>query len=318
MIVSVVYGGTREERDASAKNAKDIAEALMSRGHTVHLIKFQENIVSKLKAVATDVVYVCVQGKGYGDGTFQAMLEQEQIPFTGSGMRAACLINDKILCKLLFDHYKISTPKWDILSKKQYEDGDYPYEAFGFPFVAKAPTQGGSYGIELIRSREDLSRIRDVFDFDDPIMIERFINGGFYTVGLYESDGRMVVLPVVEGLDLREKEPSTGERENALISFTGEYGIRKCELDAGLTEKISGMAQKVFEVTGAKGLARVDFMVDETDHCPYVLEINAVPGLKRASLMPKAAEVAGVVYEDMIEEILKTAFDGGIKKCSGI
>lgn len=302
MTVSVVYGG-QEERDASAKNAKDIAESLTSRGYTVHLIEFCGNIIAKLKELGTDVVYVCVQGKGYGDGTFQAMLEHEKIPFTGSGMRAACLINDKILCKLVFDRFGITTPKWDILTKKQYSEGNYPFEDFGFPFLAKAPTQGGSYGIEIIRSMNDIPRIGNVFAFDDPIMLERFIIGRNYTVGFYESNGQVVTLPVVEVVDLSEKKNSADE----LSIITGECRAEKCDLPPELAEDISRTAEKVFEVTGAKSLARVDFILDEKEQKPYVLEINAVPGLKKSSLMPQEAVMAGINYDNMIEDILKSA-----------
>lgn len=307
MIVSVVYGG-KEEGEASAKNAKDIAEVLSSRGYTVHLIEFGSNIISKLKELGTDVVYVCVQGKGFGDGTLQGMLEHEGIPFTGSGMRAACLINDKILCKLLFDRAGIPTPKWDILTKKQYEEGNYPYEKLGFPFLAKAPTQGGSFGIKIVRSMKDLPLIGEIFAFDDPILLERFIKGRNYTVGFYESGGQVVELPVVEVVDLSKKEHA----EDDLSIITGECTVKECDLPPALAENISRTARKVFDVTDAKGLARVDFMLDETEQRPYVLEINAVPGLKRSSLIPGAAALAGIVYEDMIEDILKSAFQEGL------
>lgn len=303
MIVSVVYGG-KEEGEASAKNARDIAEVLSARGYTVHLMEFGRDIISKLKELRTDVVYVCVQGKGYGDGTLQGMLEHEGIPFTGSGMRAACLINDKILCKLLFDRAGIPTPKWDILTRKQYMKGDYPFEEFGFPFLAKAPTQGGSYGIEIIRSMKDIDLIGNVFAFDEPIMIERFIKGKNYTVGFYESNGQVVTLPVAEVVDLSEEVNA----EDDLSIITVKCEAKRCDLPPALAENISRTAKKVFEVTGAKGLARVDFILDEKEQLPYVLEINAVPGLKRSSLMPEEAELAGIVYEDVIEDVLKAAF----------
>ena len=315
MIVSVVYGG-KEEREASAKNAKDITDALISRGYTVHLLEFGENIISKLQELGTDVVYVCVQGKGYGDGTLQGMLEHEGIPFTGSGMRAACLINDKILCKLLFDRVGIPTPKWDILTKKQYFEGNYPFEEFGFPFLAKAPTQGASCGIEIIRGKDDISRIANVFSFDDPILLERFIIGTYCTVGFYERHGQIVTLPVVKFIY-----PEIGDNAKAFednIFLTGQVPVKhkvvKCGFPAELEESILRTAEKVFEVTGAKGAARVDFMLEEKTQIPYVLEINAVPSLRRTSsmskepaTMPQEAAFAGIRYEDMIEDILKSA-----------
>ncbi len=307
MKIGVVSGGTAEERGASEKNARDITEALSRKGYKVSLISFGQEIMDVLKKEPIDLVFLCVQGKGYGDGTFQGMLEQAGIPFTGSSMRAACLINDKILCKLLFDRCQIATPSWDILGRKDYEDGTYPYEKFGFPFVAKAPTQGGSFGIRLIRNKNELSSIREVFAYDDPILLERYINGKFYTIGFYESKGGLISLPVVEGLDLDLSRKTEAEREGRLISFTGNYGINSEELKGPLADEIRTMARKVFEITQAKGVARVDFMVSKEDGRPYVLEINAVPGLKKTSLMPREAELAGIAYDDMIEDILKSA-----------
>ncbi len=305
MKVAVVYGGTSEERFASEKNAKDIAEALRDRGYDIALFDYGKDIVSDIRASKADTVFVCVQGKGHGDGTIQGMLEHEGIPYTGSDMRAACLINDKILCKLLFDRYGIRTPKWDILSLKMYEDGNYPYDSFGYPFVAKAPTQGGSFGIVLIRNQDELPLIRDIFQYDDPILLEEYIRGRFYTIGFYEGKDGLVTLPVVEGvdLDLEDRKPEG----DAMITFTGRYGIRDSAKDITCQKEMNEMAEKVFSITRAKGLARVDFMVSEKDGLPYTLEINAVPGLKKASLMPQAASAANIVYEDMIEDILRSS-----------
>ena len=300
MRISVVYGGTKEERIPSEKNARDIAAALDSRGYDTVLIDFKNDIIRTLRDAGTDAVFLCVQGKGYGDGTLQGILEHENIPFTGSGMRAASLINDKILCKLLFDRYGIVTPRWSILHRKEYREGNVSYDDQGFPFVAKAPTQGGSFGIELIKSSADIGLIENVFEFDDPILLEDYIDGRFYTVGLYESNGGLVTLPVIEGLDQRI------EADGSLISFTGSYGTRRSELDEKVSAFMMDTARRIFEITGAKGVARVDYMVDR-ENTPYVLEINAVPGLKRSSLMPQEAAVAGIEYEDMIEDILKAA-----------
>ena len=85
MKVGVVYGGTPEESPASILNARDAARALESRGYTVELIEFEKDIISVLKQKGCDVVFLCVQGKGYGDGTFQAMLEETLERLSASG-----------------------------------------------------------------------------------------------------------------------------------------------------------------------------------------------------------------------------------------
>lgn len=308
MRIAIVYGGWSSEAMASAKNAKSIEAVLRDKGYDVCMLEFGRDMVQTLRREKADIVYLCVQGKHHGDGTLQAMLEHEGIPFTGSGARAAALINDKILCKLLFDRCGIPTPRWAILSKEQYERGDFDYSAFGYPFVAKAPTQGGSFGIELIRSTEDMEKIGLVFGYDDPILLEEFIDGGFYTVGLFERAGRLVTLKCVEGVETLSG--TRVEKKNDLTLFTGEYGTEPPRLDPACLREIERTAERVFKITGARGVGRVDFMADRDTGAFYVLEINAVPGLKRGSLMPREAAYSGVVYEDMVEDILLSAWNG--------
>lgn len=306
MTVAIVYGGTSSEAGASAKNAGSIEAVLRAKGYDVRMVEFRRDMIQTLRAEGADIVYLCVQGKHHGDGTLQAMLEHEGIPFTGSGARAAALINDKILCKLLFDRYGIPTPRWEILSREQYERGDLDYDSFGYPFVAKAPTQGGSFGIALIRSPEDLEKIGPVFRYDDPLLLETFVDGDFYTVGLYERDGALVTLKCVQGVETLDGAPV--DRKNDLTLFTGQYATRPPRLDGAVLDRMERTAEQVFRITGARGVGRVDYMAERDTGRFTVLEINAVPGLKRGSLMPREAAYSGVRYEDMIEDILLSAW----------
>ena len=167
----------------------------------------------------------------------------------------------------------------------------------------------------------DIPNIANVFTFDDPVLIERFIIGTYCTVGFYERQGQIVTLPVVKFIY-----PETVNNMKAFegnIFLTGRVPVKhkvvKCGFTPELEERILRIAKKVFDVTGAKGAARVDFMLDEKDNIPYVLEINAVPSLRRTSsvskepaTMPQEAAIAGIRYEDMIEDILKSALQEGL------
>lgn len=306
MTVGIVYGGTSSEAGASGKNAAAVAEVLKAKGYGVCMLEYGRNMIETLRKSKVDIVYLCVQGKYHGDGTLQAMLDHEGIPYTGSKTRAAMLINDKILCKLLFDHYGIPTPKWMILRKEQYQRLELDFHGIGYPFVAKAPTQGGSFGIELIRSPEELPKLEAVFSYDDPILIEEFIDGGFFTVGLFEKEGRLITLKCVEGVELVSGQRT--QKERGITLFTGEYGVCPPELGKTVLEEMERTAERIFRITGARDVARVDYMVRRGK--PLVLEINAVPGLKRESLMPREAEYSGILYEDMIEDILLSAWSG--------
>jgi len=212
---------------------------------------------------------------------------------------------------MLFEKIGLQTPEWRMLTEEEYEKGGFDPETFGYPFVAKAPSEGGSFGIALIRSGSDMGRIRDIFAYESPILIERFIPGDFYTVGILERDGKLSALPCVQGVELH------GETENAdpnnLKLFTGDYGVKEAKLPKDLQEKMKEMAKKAFSVTGARDVARIDFMVACEGLQPYILEINAVPGLKPRSLLPGAARMAGIPYNDLIEGVLLSA-----KKRAGV
>ena len=137
--------------------------------------------------------------------------------------------------------------------------------------------------------------------------MEEFIDGGFYTVGLWEKKGKLTTLKAVEGVE------TVGgvrvEKEKDLTLLTGEYDIKKPQLKESCLLEMEQIAEQVFKITNAKGVARVDFMVARRTGQPLVLEINAVPGLKKDSLLSKAAEYSGVRYEDLIEDVLLSAWD---------
>ena len=299
MRVGIVYGGSSSEAGVSTKNAQAVECALRAKGYDVCMLEYRQDMITALRGNKIDIVYLCVQGKHHGDGTLQAMLDHERIPYTGSSTHSAMLINDKILCKLLFQYYHIPTPAWQILYREELEQKDFHLNETGFPLVAKAPSQGGSFGIELIHTPEELYRLKNVFRYDDPILLEEFIDGRFYTVGLFEKEGQLVTLKSVEG---------AAEKKDGLILFTGEYTAEEPQLPESCLQEMEQYAARVFKITGARGVARVDFMVSQKTGKPLVLEINAVPGLKRESLLPRAAEYSGVQYEDLIEEILLSAW----------
>lgn len=306
MRVALVYGGFSSERKASEENAVYIEKALQKKGYDTCMVPYDKDLIHTLRKKEADMVYVCVQGKGHGDGTIQGILEQEGIPFTGSDSHAAALINDKILSKLMFERMAVPTPRWEILWKEDYEKGLFSGESFGYPFVAKAPSEGGSFGIKLIRSSEDLPLISRVFEYESPILIEEFIPGNFYTIGVLERGDEIRTLPCVQGIEVREDKDQTDE--DSLTVFTGDYRVGEAKLPKELLEQMESIARKVFHITGAGGIARIDFMVRKDDLRPYVLEINAVPGLKPRSLLPGEAKLAGMEYEDLIEGILLDAW----------
>jgi D-alanine--D-alanine ligase len=303
MKVAVIHGGSSTEQEISTLNAHYAAEALSRRGHQVELVFYDRTMIEKLRKAPPDAVFLCVQGKGHGDGTLQAILDFLNIPYTGSRTLAAAIINDKITCKRLFEQEGVRTPPWQVLSLADYQKGAYDFSSIGYPLVAKAPAQGGSFGIELVKSPEDLAKIAAVFTYDDPILIERFIPGSFMTLGLLRREGRLLSFPCIEGISVEHESSAGGDTE--LITFTGAFTTRLGDLPEPVTREIEDLSRKAFSITAAKGYARTDFIVSREDGLPYMLEINAVPGLKSSSLFPNGAALCGIDYDDMIEIILR-------------
>jgi D-alanine-D-alanine ligase/UDP-N-acetylmuramate--alanine ligase len=304
MKVVIVHGGVSTEEAVSTRNALYVEGILSRLGYETELVLYDYAMPEKLRLVAPDVVFVCVQGKGHGDGTIQAMLDFFKIPYTGTKTLGAAIINNKIISKELFERAGIPTPPWQSLSAADYRAGNFDFSRIGFPVVAKAPTQGGSYGIELIKSAEDIPKIESVLAYDDPILIEKFICGRFVTLGLLRRNGVLETFPPVE----KESDPPTPKTELVLVN--SRFIFKPSDLPDRAKTEVDAIGRRVFAVSRAKDYARIDFMISETDGRPYVLEINAVPGLKHGSLYPYGAGLRGFKDEEVIETILRNAGSG--------
>jgi D-alanine--D-alanine ligase len=316
--IAIVHGGASAERVMSTASAVCVKAALARLGHSAYLTDYDKDLVSKLNDGKPDLVWVCVQGKGHGDGTVQAILDFLGLPYTGSGALSAQIINDKTVSKELFRDAGIRTPEWQTLSRADYEAGRFDFSGFGYPFAAKAPTQGDSIGIALIKSVAELGAVAPVFEYDDPVLIERFIPCHFVTSGLLERDGELRVFPAMGVLT------ENADDRDALILSDCPRPFVRCDFDKGLEDEIADLARRAFCATRARDYARVDFALSLDDGKPYVLEINAVPGLRPTGdalpgYYPLGAAEAGIKYDEFIETIVKSALarnNRGVGPCS--
>jgi D-alanine--D-alanine ligase len=301
MKIVIIHGGTSDEAEISTRNASRVGKVLGALGHETEFLDYNCDMLQKLCRNRPEAAFVCVQGKGHGDGTVQAILDFLGIPYTGSRTLGAAIINDKIVSKELFERAAIPTPPWQSLSATDYRAGNFDFSRIGFPVVAKAPTQGGSFGIELIKSAEDIPKIEAVFAYDDPILIEKFIYGRFVTLGLLRRNGVLEVFPPVENVS----DPATPQSE--LCLFNRPFSCKPSDVPDHIKVTLDAISRQVFAVSRAKDYARVDFMVSEKEHIPYVIEINAVPGLKQGSFFPYGASLHGLTDDEFMETILQNA-----------
>lgn len=305
MKIATISGGSSTEAAVSERNAAYVAEALVRLGHEVPTLHYNEDLPEMLQKEKPDAVFLCVQGKGHGDGTCQSILDFLGIPYTGSGREAATVINNKIICQKLLAAEGLPIPKNFLWHREDQANSDAAAlfrsrlsgADFDFPCVVKAPTQGGSFGIVFLEDASQLEKLSDPFSYDDTLLAEEFIPGPFYTVGLLVGgESGIEALPVMEGVDLEPEK---------MILFKKGYKARPAPISAALSGEPQALALRTFALFGARDYARVDFMLDERDGKPKLLEINAVPGLKPQSLFPPAAALAGIGYDEMIERIVR-------------
>ncbi|MFA9465809.1 MAG: ATP-grasp domain-containing protein [Velocimicrobium sp.] len=307
--IAVVHGGTSSESAISTKNAGYIAKALEDNGYNVSLLDFNDNIYTNLQKSRPELVFVAVQGKNHGDGTLQAICEHLRLPYTGSKTTAAAIINDKCLCKKLCAYHGVRTPEFIYMNKetfletKRVELLDKIEKAMPYPFLAKAITQGGSYGIEYIKSRDDYKKIGQIFDFDNEIIIERFIKGSFVTTPILEIENVPTTLPTLTGQNLID------EQEDVIL-FNKAFTVCEAELSYQQKKELEKTSIDVFRFLNAKNYARIDYMIEQETKLPYFIEINAVPGLKPESFYPHAAKKYGMTFRDLIEAIVQNELLG--------
>jgi D-alanine-D-alanine ligase len=258
-----------------------------------------------------DVVFLGLHGGAGEDGTIQALLDLAGITYTGSGHLASALAMDKDLSKHLFVRNDVRTAEWvmatrDSGEKKGGEAGrrfrEETIRSLGLPIIVKPSKQGSTVGLSIVKNAEDLApAIAEAFQFDDEVMIERFIAGRELTVGILGDQA----LPVGEIIPKHE-----------IYDYECKYqaGMAVEEFPAKLiaaqTSAVQEEARRAFRALKLRGYARIDFRMSEKGGGEfYCLEANTLPGMTQTSLIPQAAAAAGIEFPELCERIVRIALD---------
>jgi D-alanine-D-alanine ligase len=327
--VAVLKGGGSLERAVSLRSGARVQQALSRLGHEVVAIDAGEDLVEQLHACKPDAAFVALHGGDGEDGTVQGLLEVIGVPYTGSGPAACMRCTDKALAKYLMREAGISTPSFTAIKESAIKElgvaaalGDIEAR-LGLPLVVKPASQGSALGVKFARSSEELpTAIVGALSYDRKVVIERYVKGrdlavsvldclSSATAGPREGDadtdrehGEPQALPVVEAIP----------REEEFYNYESRYeiGMTTFVCPAELPDETSARAQQMaldtYRLLGCHGVARVDLMLDAESRELSVLEANVGPGLTETSLLPLAADAAGVGFEELIERILSSAW----------
>jgi D-alanine-D-alanine ligase len=325
--IAVLFGGTSTERDVSVASAAQVVRALREAGHDVLAVETNRGvlppdqerellakgidcappedvarnsgnlpaIVGAVNPTDVDVVFLALHG-GFGeDGTLQGTLDLAGIRYTGSGALGSALAMDKDVAKRLFLAAGVPTPKWLMAPVGAAEAADQ----LGLPVIVKPNGQGSTVGLTLVRAAGELeAAVALARRFDAEVMIEQYIPGREFTVGILED----------RALAVGEIIPSSGE----IFDYAAKYQtdaaqeIFPADLSAEHTARVRELALKAHRALKLSTYSRVDFRMDPQGGL-WCLEVNTLPGLTGGSLLPKSAAAAGIGFVELCERICRAA-----------
>ena len=304
MKVAVLKGGRSLERGVSLRSGARVEDALERLGHEVLPIDAGNDLVKRLVAEQPDVAFVAMHGVGGEDGTVQELLELLGIPFTGPGAAACARCMDKVLAKHAIEEAGLPTPDWFAFNQTAFRELGAAdalgrlEETLGFPLVVKPSRGGSSLGVKFAATAGEVPQaLISAFSYDERVLLERYVEGRELAVSVLADEP----LPVVEAILLE------GDR----YDFEARYEIGRtrfacpAELSDAEERAVTEAALAAYRALGCTGFARVDLILG--DGGPWLLEANAIPGLTDTSLLPQAAEAAGLSFEQLVERILDLA-----------
>jgi D-alanine-D-alanine ligase len=308
--VAVLKGGRSLERQVSLRSGARVEDALEELGHAVISIDVGRDLVDRLLTERPDIAFVALHGQDGEDGTVQELLELVGVPYTGSTPGACVRCWDKIVAKHLMRDAGIPTPDFYSFSQTAFEELGATKalpaieERLDFPIVVKPACQGSALGVTFARTPPDVpGALVAAFSYDEKVLFERHVAGRDLAVSVLDGPRGAQALPVVEAIP----------QESATYDFEARYEIGRTRfacpaaLDEAITQRAQELALAVWELLGCAGFARVDLMLESATDRLTVLEANTIPGLTETSLLPQAAEAAGIAFEDLIARVLELA-----------
>lgn len=286
---AVLKGGFSTEREVSLESGAAVANGLRKAGYTVSEIDVTAPDFTVPDGI--EAVFIALHGTFGEDGGVQARLTELGLPYVGADIEASRRSFDKLLTEICLRKAGVPVPESEVL--RRGEPRTLP-----LPIAVKPPRQGSSVGCHLVfKESEWAPAMADAFLYDDEILVQQFIPGREFTVGIVDGE----VLPIVEIVTVSGWYDYTAKYK----ADTTRYMV-PAELDAATAGRMQATAMQTFQALGVRGFGRVDFRMTP-EGGQFVLELNTIPGFTSHSLLPKAAAAAGIEFPVLCDRIMRTA-----------
>ena len=316
--VAIIMGGYSLENHISEKSGKVVFENLNNifKCYKVYITNeewyYRDSNNKKFKIDLDDFTIVnhpkirfdCIFNAIHGDpgenGKIQSYFESLNIPITGSDSSQSEITFDKIKCINFLKNKGVKVAKSFTLNKNDSFDVNEIINKVGLPCFVKASNSGSSFGVYKVYKKSDLAdSIKKAKKYDDNVLIETFIKGREFSVGVVKYNNQIVVLPITEIIT-----------SNDFFDYQAKYDGKSDEITPAILEnnlkiKLVQTAKKIYKTLKIKGLSRSEFILKDNEF--YFLEINTVPGLSKESILPQQSIKAGIPIDKLFSSTIYEA-----------
>ncbi len=251
-----------------------------------------------------DAVLIGLHGTPGEDGKLQGYFDCLKIPYTGCDAASSALTFNKRYTVSVAANSGIKVAKSVLLLKHSGYNVDGITGQLQFPVFVKPNNGGSSIGMSKVNAATDdvAAAIEKAFKEDEQVLVEEFISGREFTIGVFTTKGKIIALPITEIISKKE-----------FFDFEAKYQgaseeITPAQIDEAVAEQIRTAAQKIYSVFNCKGIVRIDFIYNQKEGQPYMLEINTVPGQSEASLVPQQVAAMGWSLKDFYSALIEECF----------
>ncbi len=255
--------------------------------------------------ITFDAVLIGIHGTPGEDGKIQGYFDLLKIPYTSCNAATSALTFNKRNTIAVAAFGGIKVARSVLLIKDSFISPDKIAGQLKFPVFIKPNNGGSSIGMSKVNepSEELGMAIGKAFKEDDQVLIEEFIKGREFTIGVFKSGGNIITLPITEVIS-----------KNDFFDYEAKYvagmseEITPAVVDEVITEKIRSNAKLVYQLLNCRGVVRIDFIYNESDQQPYMLEVNTVPGQSEASIVPKQVRAMGWTLKEFYSALIDECF----------
>lgn len=319
--IAIVAGGDSSESEVSLRSAAGLMTfipdeyekyivSITGGDWNVHLLDSVTTLIDKNdfsfvkegRKTTFDFAYITIHGTPGENGILQGYFNLIGMPFSCCDVLASALTFDKYVCNQFLRNFDIAVAPSVVLRHRQTISNADIVEKLGLPLFVKPSAGGSSFGITKVKEADQLSpAIEKAFRESDEVVVERFVAGTEVTCGMYKTRSKTVVLPVTEVVS-----------KNEFFDYDAKYKNQSDEITPArisdtLTRQIQATTEKIYDLVGAKGIVRVDYIIEESGRI-VLLEVNTTPGMTPQSFLPQQIKAAGLNIQDVMRDIIEDAF----------